>query len=38
MTEVLALGRFAADASVGRDLAGLLAAARTANEADSRTM
>ena len=37
MTEVLALGRFAADASVCRDLAGLLAVARTANEAAART-
>jgi hypothetical protein len=37
MTEVLALTRFAADASVCRDLAGLLAVARTANEAGSRT-
>ena len=37
MTEVLALTRFAADASVGRDLAGLLTVARTTNEADSRT-
>jgi hypothetical protein len=37
MTEVLALTRFAADASVGRDLAGLLAVARTTNAADSRT-
>jgi hypothetical protein len=37
MTEALALGRFAADASVCRDLAGLLAVARTANEAASRT-
>ena len=37
MTEVLALTRFAADASVCRDLAGLLAVARTANEAASRT-
>jgi hypothetical protein len=37
MTEVLALGRFAADASVSRDLAGLLSVARTANEADSQT-
>jgi hypothetical protein len=36
MTELLALGRFAVDASVGRDLAGLLDVARTANEADSR--
>ena len=37
MTEVLALGRFAADASVSRDLAGLLAVARRANDAASRT-
>ena len=37
MTEVLALRRFAADASVCRDLAGLLGVARTANEADART-
>jgi hypothetical protein len=37
MTEVLALGRFAADASVSRGLAGLLAVARTANEAALRT-
>ena len=37
MTEVLALTKFAADASVGRDLAGLVAVARTANEADSRS-
>src|SRR5262249_25816207 len=37
LTEVLALGRFAADASVRQDLAGLLAVARTANEAVSRT-
>jgi hypothetical protein len=37
MTEVLALGRFAADEAVCRDLAGLLAVARTTNEADSRT-
>jgi hypothetical protein len=36
MTEVLALGRSAADASVCRDLAGLLAVAHQANEADSR--
>jgi hypothetical protein len=35
MTEVLALGRFAADASVCRDLAGLLAVARQANEVAS---
>jgi hypothetical protein len=38
MTEVLALGRFAADASVCRDLAGLVAVARQANEADPRTV
>jgi hypothetical protein len=37
LTEVLAMGRFAADASVSWDLAGLLAVARTANEADART-
>jgi hypothetical protein len=37
MTEVLALGRFAADASVCRDLAVLVAVARRANEAASRT-
>src|SRR5262249_48734308 len=37
LTEVLARGRFAADASVCRDLTGLLAVARTAHEADSRT-
>jgi len=37
MTEVMALTRFAADASVCCDLAGLLAVARTANAAASRT-
>ena len=37
MTEVMALSRFAADASVGRDRAGLLAVARTATEAGART-
>src|SRR5262249_26148184 len=37
MTEVLALGRFAADASASRDLGGLLAWARTTNKPDSRT-
>src|SRR5262249_6803742 len=37
MTELLALERFAADSSVCCDLAGLLAVARTANEADART-
>jgi hypothetical protein len=36
-TEVLSLGRYAADASVCCDLAGLLAVARAANEAASRT-
>jgi hypothetical protein len=37
MIEVMSLVPFAADASVGRELAGLLAVARTTNEADSRT-
>ena len=37
MTEVMSLGRFAADASVCRDLAGLVAVARRANDAASRT-
>ena len=37
LTEVLALTRFAADKSVRQELAGLLAVARAANEADSRT-
>jgi hypothetical protein len=37
MTEVMSLARFAADESVRRELAGLLAVARTTNEADSRT-
>jgi hypothetical protein len=37
MTEVLTLTRFAADATICRDLAGLLAVARTANEAGWRT-
>jgi hypothetical protein len=37
LTEVLALGRFAVDASVCGDLAGLVAVARTADEAGSRT-
>jgi hypothetical protein len=37
MTEVLALGRFAVDASVCRALGGLVAVARTANEAAART-
>jgi hypothetical protein len=36
LTEVMSLGRFATDASVCRDLAGLLAVARRANEAASR--
>jgi hypothetical protein len=38
MAEVLALTRFAADASVGRYLAGLVAVARTASEATVRTI
>jgi hypothetical protein len=37
MTEVLGMVRFAADASVSRDLAGLVAVTRAANEAASRT-
>jgi hypothetical protein len=37
MTEVMALTRFAADASVCRDLADLVAVSRRANEADART-
>jgi hypothetical protein len=37
LTEVTALTRFAADASVCRDLAGLVAVARRANEEASRT-
>jgi hypothetical protein len=37
LTEVLALGRFAADESVCRDLAGLVAVSRRANDAASRT-
>jgi hypothetical protein len=37
MTEVLALGRFATDASVCGDLVSLLAVARTASEAGTRT-
>jgi HEAT repeat protein len=37
MIEVLALERFAADAPVKRELAGLVAVARTASEAPSRT-
>jgi hypothetical protein len=37
MTEVLALARFATDASVCRDLAGLVAVTRQANEAAART-
>jgi hypothetical protein len=38
MTEVLALTKFAADSSVSRGLAGLVALARTANEATVRTI
>jgi hypothetical protein len=37
LTEVLALTRFAADTSVCRDLASLVAVARTTNEAAART-
>jgi hypothetical protein len=37
MTEVMSLAKYAADESVRRELAGLLAVARTTNEADSRT-
>jgi hypothetical protein len=35
MTEVMSMVRFAADTSVGRDLAGLVAVARQANAAAS---
>jgi hypothetical protein len=37
MTEVMSLARFAADESIRRELAGLVAVARRANEAASRT-